>query len=342
MSHNSESFNFNRELKPTQWLVDHLIPLGHLIFCLARSSQGKSWFAEALAIKMIFGKDFLGRKVQPGDVLIIDQDTPKDTIQHRLIEFGKKYRSNPKHKLFLKSHEGLSISNKSLLKAIEEHPTAKLIILDSYHSIVGALDTNSTNDTNLACNQLKRHLTPDRTIWVNHHISEKKLLSLQDLMFGDSIGNLFMGNSAMMQQADTVFIMNGMSNNGVLHEMYVRPHGKRAYISQTPFLATFDNYEFEHTGDLEDMRNQDECVCDLRILLAATPEEGFTVKMAHEKMGHKHGWVKLREALAHMETVGEARMERGAANQFRYYPTENTRKPRIIVSGVYIDEKDSD
>jgi len=158
-------------------------------------------------------------------------------------------------------------------------------------------------------------------------------------MFGTDIGSLFMGSSTIVQRLDTAFVMNGISTNGVLHEMYIRPWGKRAYISQPPFLVSFKNYEFTHEGDLEDAREQDECVCDLRILFSESPEKGFTVEEAYKAMGQKHGWGKLRLALAHVETTGEAIMERETSNRFRYYPTKITKKPRVIISSLYIDEK---
>ena len=336
----SESFNFNTVVPPTKWLVEDIIPLGQLIFCLARAGQGKSYFIESLATNIIFATDFLGKATIPGDVLLIDQDTPQDTLKARLISFGQTNGMKPKFDLYLRSHEGLSMSNKSLLEVVKEYPTAILIIIDSYHSVAGSMDTSSTNDVNHACTQLKRMLTPDRTIWVNHHISEKKLVSLQDMMFGSNIGDLFMGNSAVVQQLDSAFIVNGQSNNGLLQELYIRPWGKRTYIPQAPFLAKFIDNSFVYEGDLEDASNQDECVCDLRILFTEYPFEGFTVKGAHEAMGQKHGWVRLRQALAHMEQTGESRMERGSCNQFRYYPTDITKKPRVIVSSLYLKEKE--
>lgn len=339
MPSNNKSFDFDKSLSSTKWLVDDIVPLGQLIFCLAHAGQGKSYFIESLATNMIFARDFLDKVTIPGDVLLIDQDTPQDILDERLISFGKAHETKPKFELFLRSHEGLNISNKSLMETIKEYPTATLIVIDSWHSVIGSLNPNMTNDMNFACTSLKKLLSPDRTIWVNHHISEKRLMTIQDMMFGEDLGNLFMGNSALVQQLDSAFMVSGASNNGLLQELYIRPWGKRSYISQAPFMARFVDSTFVYEGDLEDMRSQDECVCDIRLLFAERPDCGFKIKEAYDEMGRKHGINKVYKALAHMETIGEARMERSATNQFKYFPTENTRKPRVILGGVFLEEK---
>ncbi len=328
MTKSLEAFDFNEEVKPTEWLVDGLVPLGQIVMCLARSGQGKSYFCENLAVKVVCEQPFLGRAVRGGDVLLIDQDTDEPTVRMRLIQFGKR-NGEPKHKLWLKSQENFNFSSKSIIRCIQAYPDARLVIIDTYHSVLGELDPNSTADSNHIFNMLKTEcLTESKTIWINHHLTEKNPLELEDLMFGDSLGKA-MGNSAIIQRPDAFFILCGNMVGGELKEICVRVWGKRAHIEQRPFMASFENNEFSYTGNL--LTDTDECLSDLRALFYEHPEEGFKIAQIHEQMGKKHGLTKIYKYLSAMEKNNEVKMERGKSNQFRYFCNVNGNKPQIIV-----------
>lgn len=323
-----ESFDFSKEIEPTEWLVSGLIPLGQLVVCLARSGHGKSYLCESLAVKVICGEQFLGRDVVGGDVLIIDQDTPTQSLESRLVKFGS-VNCKPKHKLWVKSYEGLSFSGGTVVQCIESHPSAKLVILDTYHSMLGNFNPNSTSESNYALSTIKsRCVTKDRTVWVNHHLTEKNVLGMGDLMFEDIMG-LAMGNSAIIQRADSVFVIYANIEGGELKEMCIRPWGKRAYIEQKPFVASFINFEFSYIGDI--LGDSDECVNDLRILFYERPNEGFKVEDIYKEVGKKHGINKIYKYLGILEKNNEVRMERGKSNQFKYFSNLDGSKPFVIV-----------
>ena len=336
MTDQIEPFDFDSPIEPTRWLVEDLLPLGQLIINFARSGHGKSFWVEEAATKIVHGQQFLQRPTLAGDVLIIDQDTPTNVIKSRLTHF----RSNPiyvqngatqPHHLYVLSHKGLSFSNSTLAKAIKSFPSVCLVIIDSLHSVSGGLNLNWTTDANHAFGTLRSCVTPDRTVWINHHISEKKMITLDEMMFGEQLGDLFMGSSAIVQQVDTVHIMSGVNHENALREIYDRPWGKRAFISQKPFLASFDGVEFKYEGVLEDTTDLDESVLDLRLLFSEHTERGFLVKEAYEEMGRKHGINKLYRSLATLEQSGEIRMQRGGSNQFRYFAAESLAKPQVII-----------
>lgn len=329
MSKGQSSFNFEKEIEPTEWLVKDLIPLGQLIICLARSGHGKSYLAEDLAVKIVYGKQFLGKETMSGDVLIIDQDTPTQSVEKRLTTFGQCNGDKPLHNLFLRTHEGLSFSDGTIYKVINEYSDIKLAIIDTYHSVLGTFNPNTTVDANYALTQLKsKCVCKDKTVWVNHHLSEKEFVDYSDLMFGDTLGKA-MGNSAIIQRADSVFVLCGVIEGNELKEMYIRPWGKRAFIPQKPFLASFDSHEFKYVGILQ--KEVDECIGFLRVLFSEHPEEGYTVQEAYDEMGHSHGIHKVYGTLAAMEHMGEVRMERGKSNQFKYFSTKVGNPTKVIV-----------
>jgi hypothetical protein len=332
-------FDFNQEIKPVEWLVDGLIPLGQIVMCFARSGQGKSYFCENLAVKIICEQPFLGRKVLGGNVLLIDQDTPTPTIKMRLVNFGQ--GNVPKYKLWLKSQEYLSFSNRSIVKCIQSYPDTRLVVIDTYSSVLGEFDPNSTVDSNHIFNMLKSECSSsDKTIWINHHFTQKGELDINELMFGDIFGKA-MGNSAIIQRPDAFFVICGNVISNELKDVCIRAWGKRAYIAQKPFMAAFENNEFTYIGDL--MGDSDECANDLRVLFYENPSEGFKVSEIYERIGKKHGMNKIYKYLSTMEKDNEVRMERGKSNQFKYfYNLNDGNKPHVLVKkwAVKLPEKE--
>jgi RecA-family ATPase len=56
-----------------EWMAKGLIPKTHAVLLVGQPGQGKSWFAEQLAIAIISGTDFLGMyPVKKGSVIIVD------------------------------------------------------------------------------------------------------------------------------------------------------------------------------------------------------------------------------------------------------------------------------
>ena len=79
-------FNFECEVKETTWLVEPIIPLGHLCVNLAQAGVGKSLLVESLAVHIVCGVPFCGFEIVEGDVLLIDQDTPQNVLYKRLSQ----------------------------------------------------------------------------------------------------------------------------------------------------------------------------------------------------------------------------------------------------------------
>ena len=72
-------------------LVNGLIPEGHTVLLLGQPHSGKSWFSEQLAVCIAGGRLFLGDEgftVQNGSVILIDEDTPTDTLEERLTRLA--------------------------------------------------------------------------------------------------------------------------------------------------------------------------------------------------------------------------------------------------------------
>jgi RecA-family ATPase len=313
-----KEFDFNVEVQETKWLVENLVPLSHLCFVLAQAGVGKSLLLEAMAISIIYDLPFGGMKVVGGDVLLIDQDTPEATLTKRLLNLNNAMEGNPKHKLFVSSMKGYALSGTTLQHAIMEYPSAVLTIVDSLHSVCGKLNPNYTTDMNILANFKKNCINSHNSIIFNHHISQKEVLAIDDLMAGDA-GHLAMGASAIIQQADSYYIVGATVENGRADRLYVRPVSKSVSIPGKPMilrlLPTEIGEKIEYDGRYE--QDVDEVEKDVMVLFREQNIER-TVKETYEAMGHRHVENAIRKSLASLDNKGLLSMSRNKNNLFKY------------------------
>lgn len=316
---NGNEFDFTVRVKETTWFVENFIPLGHLCFVLAQAGVGKSLFLEALAVHTILDIDFAGMKTIDGDVLLIDQDTPPNVLAKRLIRLNSALGTDMKHKLFVKSMEGYTLSERTLHHVINDYDSAVLVIVDSFHGSLGKLNPNSTTDMNSLTRFKNECLTSKKTIIFNHHITQKEVMPLDDLMTGDS-GHLAMGSSSIMQQADSYYIVGASANNGMTEKMYIRPVAKREAIPSKPIvlrLLQVDNGEkIIYDGTYSQSLNT-QIHNDIVALFEATNQDR-TVKEVYEALGHKYTEVEVRKTLGELDEAGKVVCGKGKNNLFKY------------------------
>lgn len=314
-------FSFNKQPEETKWLLEPFIPMGHLCLVLAQAGVGKSLFVESLATCVVYGTPFCDFNTIQGDVLIIDQDTPINTLEKRLMQFSTAINAKRKHKLFLESMQGFSLSDNTLISIINDYPSVVLIIIDSLHSVVGKLNPNYTSDMSILAKVKRKCLDQQKSIIINHHISEKREnVSVDNLMQGNT-NQLSMGASTIIQQADTYYIVGADTVEGKTDRLYVRPVSKRVSIKSKPLVikmlpsengtgeaVLFDGY---YEPDLEQIEE------DILILFQEQQLDR-TVKEVYEGMGHKHGEKAVRKALAILETKGRVFVSKHKSNLFKY------------------------
>jgi RecA-family ATPase len=316
-SSNSQ-FNFDVEIPDTTWLVDGLIPMGHMCFLLAKAGVGKSLILECLGIHVIHARPFADKRTIEGDVLIIDQDSPTNVLSKRLIKFNAAMGDKPKHTLFVKSMKDYKLSDSTLTTVINDYPSAVLVLIDSLHSVCGKLNPNYTSDMNTLAVMKSKVMSKNRTIIFTHHISQHEDSTLDTLMTGDT-GHLAMGNSAIIQQADSYYIIGATANNGMTDRLYMRPVAKRESIPSKPVilrLIQVDNgekmiYDGMYTEDMDSVQKD---------VITLFREQGTerTVKEIYEAMGHRHGETAVRKALASLDDAGKILMSKGQSNLFKY------------------------
>jgi len=312
-------FDFNIEQKESKWLVDKLIPLGQLCIILAQAGVGKSLLINSLAISIIHDMPYADLDVVGGNVLIIDQDTPTDVLNRRLKKWNDGMSTKAKYKLFVESMNEYSLDNGTLMAIVKDYaPMCSLIIIDCLHTVLGKLNPNYIADMNYLSTMKKKCLNGNCTILVNHHISQKERIKLEDLMQGDT-AHLAMGSSAIIQQADSYYILGASAIEGRAERLFIRPVSKRVSIPTNPIilrLLQVDGgeklyYDGYYEIGLEQVENH-----VLMLFREQNIERG--VKEIYEAMNHRHGEKALRTALDSLEEKGYLMMSKGRSNLFKY------------------------
>lgn len=311
-------FNFQKQPPPKSWTVEPLIPDKQLGVLLAQAGTGKSLLAENLAVCVAHGVPFCGFRTVEGDALLIDQDTPTDTLDARLLAFGQALQVEQKYKLFVESMKGYALGNGTLISAICDHPTVRLVVIDCLHSVCGRLNPNYTSDMNLWAKVKERCLNDHNSILLVHHISQKWELDIQALMQGEA-NRLAMGSSAIIQQADSYYVVGSREREGRVDKLYARPVSKRVSIPLDPIVLRVLPTEYGELIEYEGMYEPDldDSEYDIMTLFKEQQLER-TVKEVYEAMGHKHGEKKVRQALSSLETQNKLSISRHRANLFKY------------------------
>lgn len=317
-----EPFDFNQKPCPVSWLVDSLIPLNHVCGLQGMSTAGKSWVLAHLAICLTHkAKLFDQFNVEDCDVLYIDQDTATDDLKRRLLKLSQGSRKSQNHNLYVLSQQGLSMSSGTLQHAIREHGHIPVVILDSLISTVGSLNTNSSKDMQHYITLGQECRSRGQTLVISEHISEKRLLSVFELMTSMP-NNLGMGSSVINQHADTYFIVAGKASNGKLTRQYIRPVSKRAAIPTGPFQVKFDSPKEDKTewiyydGPYD---SSNEVQADIMALFNEL-QKPMTVTEVYNELGGLHGICTVRQELANLNHLGKLHLVREKHNLFRYVP----------------------
>jgi RecA-family ATPase len=142
--------------KPPQMrecVIEGLLRRGEVGNFIASTKTGKSWFALMLLICIATGRDWLGRRVARGNVLLIDNELHRETIENRIaaVRFAMQIEQDEhKERFEYLSCRGDWISIQDLIEGIPaKHPPGSLnmIVIDAKYRLFGnGLEENSNDD----------------------------------------------------------------------------------------------------------------------------------------------------------------------------------------------------
>lgn len=112
--------DFVKKQRPSEWLVDGLMPAGHTVLIAGMPGAGKSFFVEGLAISVASGMPYLGLSVIQGPALLFDEDVPSDELGRRLIDLSNGLHTDLSNiPLYIYSHEGFRLDDDESVARIE-------------------------------------------------------------------------------------------------------------------------------------------------------------------------------------------------------------------------------
>jgi len=199
------------KIKRPEWHIKGIISKQAHHLLLGKPHRLKSLIANAMAVSVATGLPFLGafKVLYPGAIILIDEDTPTDTLQWRLERLAIA-TGHPLEKLPIRRHsmEGYRLDEeKWVVKILEESQEIKavLLILDCLGKLHGDLDTNKADDMDKLGTTLNRFKQAGLTVVMTHHLTEK---GREDEHIYDSEADftgLSMGSTKIISNSDAAF-----------------------------------------------------------------------------------------------------------------------------------------
>jgi len=298
-------FTPNLKQEPTKWLVEGLMPLGDVGIVASQPGVGKSFLLEDLAVSVAYSKKFLGFDTRRGNVLIIDEDTPKDTLDRRLSKFSNSCPLENRHTIYCHSKEGHSL--KTIPKLIDSYSELKLIIIDCLVSVTGEIDIDKTAHAAGIGNFMQDIKRQDRTVLISHHVSTHSDLSIEQAMTCFNPQGLVMNNTRIVSSCDSLYLLASPDKDGILSTLFVRPVARRTTLTTGIFTTTlFEDSDTMHLDYGKAIDVKAELGKDENRALSLFEEIGnrLTVREALGKSAQYFSDYTLREHLHSLEDKG--------------------------------------
>ena len=195
-------------------VIDGLMRRGDVANIIASTKVGKSWFAVLLAFCVATGRDWLGRGVAQGNVLLIDNELYDADIQNRLspVAHAMSVLHDPNHSRFdyvaLRGNL-LSITDLETLLMQYEPGDLTLIVMDAKYRFFGDLEENSNEDQTIFHNIIDRVAKHLECVIVLIHHSTKGDQS------GKSVTDVGSGGGAQSRAADCHLVLRPHAEDGL-------------------------------------------------------------------------------------------------------------------------------
>lgn len=202
------------ELPPVKYLVQDILPEGTSILSAA-SKIGKSWFVLDMGLKIAVGGFFMEKQTTQTGVLYFALEDSMKRLQDRM---QKLLQGNEAPSDFFFVTAAPSLDNgllKSLSNHLKNHPTTKLVIIDTLQKIRGqALSRES------AYQQDYREIGKIKQFADGHGISVFFVHHNRKMKDDSDPFNMISGTTGIMGAADSIFVItkkNRKDNEAVLH-----------------------------------------------------------------------------------------------------------------------------
>lgn len=229
-------------------VIEGVLREGETMNLISAPKIGKSWLAQQLAISIAAERMWLGRfAVEPGNVLIIDNELHSETLAHRIPKVAAAVGvtlSELGDRLFVESFRGRLrdiYQMGSYFKHIDRG-RFKLIIIDAFYRILPAgVDENSNADIAAIYNQIDRYADEMQTAFCLIHHSSKGIQAAK------AVTDVGAGAGSQSRATDAhVIIRQHEEDNGAVVEAAVR-----SWAPMEPFCLRWDFPVWKLAEDLD-------------------------------------------------------------------------------------------
>lgn len=334
-------FDFGVTMKEQQWWIKDVLPKGAIVGVIAQSAAGKSTFTNGMLMHLIYGIDFIGKKTENCDVLIIDQDSQRDGYVMRLRKLNNKLLTidDATKELHEEWYQNLHFKDGSLYNAINKYPQCKVILIDAYHKVGGdGFNYDKITDAATAFEKLTNLCmtkeNSDRTIIITHHGTEKtdENMTADEYMTTESFSKIAMGSSAFIESMDCYYILSSPNRGNLLKHIYLRPKSKRVMLPDDPFIVCVEQGNYDMDLSWGGLWKEPEPEIDKDIMLYFKENKENThsgIKDINEHLNHLYPEQTIREACRRLERQGKLIKEVKKANMFAYHLPDASTEPIV-------------
>jgi hypothetical protein len=312
-------------------LVEGMLRVGEVANFVAATKAGKSWLGLGLLFAVASGNDWLGRRVSPGNVLLVDNELHPETLQNRLFEVGRALQLGPearKHRfdyLTLRGNWKDFPAVNELVRSRYKKGELSLILCDAkYRFFGGELEENDNGAQTVFHNMADRFAAEmDCAIAFVHHATKGSQAE-------KSVVDMGSGGGAQARAVDAHIVLRPHSLDG--HA--VMEAAVRSFPSVEPSTIRFDfpiwstvsgvAPEVARSGSGRESRR--EMTAKLKAELTTCGGEWLTLSKLAERLGTQAGRATFRQAIRELRDSGEVEFRDDFKAPRRKEPVEAIRQ----------------
>ena len=236
-----------KNLPPIHFFVEDMLPEGTLIFA-AKSKIGKSWLCLNLGICIAAGEPFMGKATNQCGVLYMALEDGENRLQSRmkLVLQGK---LPPPDFYFMTDAPTLDNGLLDMLDIqLEQHPTIKLVIVDTLARIRGE---SKSRDGAYAADY--REMGKLQTYFRNKGVSVIFVTHLRN-MDDDDVFNMINGSTGLMGAADNVWIISKKQRTDETATLHMT--GRELCQNELVISFSQDSYTWNSVGTRADVAEE--------------------------------------------------------------------------------------
>lgn len=234
-----------QHFEPVPFTVNCILPTG-LSLMASPPKSGKSWFSLELCLSVSKGETFLGLGTTQSDVLYLDLEDGDAELKERIKKVN---RGEDVPDGFMYLTEVPTMDNglvEMLEKTLAEHPTIKLVVLDTLGMVLGT----QTKDSNQFAQDYEMFRTL-KQVATKYSISLLVIHHTRKTSDDKNPFNRIYGGVAVQGALDTMMVLDKDTHDADTARLYVS--GRRC--RQQEFVLAFDadNCIWSMVGDAEEV-----------------------------------------------------------------------------------------